>query len=92
VHLNVTIHAKLNKKEAKAIDFKIINEFKVTACAGDTTQQPQLAGALRVKSYPLTLHRVVVVPVGTSNPGFTPQQLQATLNTIYDLSSKFKPK
>jgi hypothetical protein len=23
------------------------------------------------------------VPVGTSNPGFTAQQLQATLNTIY---------
>jgi hypothetical protein len=52
-------------------------------CPSDDEAQPTLAAAVRVKSYPLTRHRVVVVPVGTSNPGFTAQQLQATLNTIY---------
>jgi hypothetical protein len=42
-----------------------------------------LAGAVRVKAYPLTRHKLVVVPVGTSKPGFTTAQLRTELNRIY---------
>jgi hypothetical protein len=53
-------------------------------CSMDTaTHEAAVAGALRVVSYPLTRHHVVIVPVGSAQPSFSVAQLRTQLNTIY---------
>ncbi len=52
-------------------------------CQADSSGNASVAGGVRVKSYDLKRHRVAVVPVGTSQPAFTRQELQTALNAIY---------
>lgn len=52
-------------------------------CNTDTEGNASVAGGVRVKAYDLVRHRVTIVPVGSSQPLFTQQQLQTALNDIY---------
>ena len=52
-------------------------------CQADSSGNASVAGGVRVKTYDLKRHRVAVVPVGTSQPAFTKQELQTALNAIY---------